>query len=1255
MFKRILIILLIAFLVPFQMYADWVPFDNNQTVKAAPKVTIISDDALATIVKIDISGFELTHFTNGTEHFQRVDLLTDAFITKEGYPALPHIAEIIAVPDQASISVEIIEMGSVHKYENINIAPARASWFEGLPESAYEKNEEAFQSQLAYPVEQAELGSPAIFRDFRISRLAVYPFRYIAATKELQAVSTITVKVSYGNGAAVNPKTTTKHGIAPSFDKIYSASILNYKEVLQSRFNGNLSGREKMLCIMPDEFTASFQEYADWKRESGTDVHISSFSDISANSSNPEIIKNHITDAYQNWEYPPTYILLVGDNGVFPRKTITYPDYSFAHEDYFVEIEGNDFFPEMMIGRFTNQGDYRMRVMINKYMKYEKEPYTANTDWFKKAICCSNNLYESQVGTKRHTAKVMLEDGGFTSVDTMMSDGNGFGGNGCTYDEGDVVAKINEGRSWLNYRGEGWSSGWNATCYNFNTSDVSSLNNGEQLTFVTSIGCGVAMFDSGGGNCFGEEWIQLGSLSSIRGGVAFVGPTSNTHTTYNNRIDKGIYEGMFREGMDTPGQALLRGKLYMYNVFGTDSWVEYHYRVFCVLGDPSLHVWKDVPLAVTVDHPTTLPIGFSQSVIEVIHTASGLPVDSAQVTITGPDVFETAFTNAQGEVVLGLSPLTTDTLTITVRGGNVIPYQSTIVVEQTAEHIGLAGTATIIDITGNTDGLINPNENCELTFALKNWGSQTAINVQATLTSLDTNVQIITTTPINFGDLTSGGSAVGSPFEIKINPNCKIGESFAVQLNITSNTNNWDYLYNNDVTGCNLRYDDFVVNDAAATVVNYRMDPGETVKLYIAIENNGFDLASSVQAILQSNDPYITVEDSLGTFGTIGVGGSSMNNNNYFVVTVDAACPMQHEGMYTLKLNTLNGFYPYHTELQFTIPVGLPQPSDYTGPDDYGYYAYSSDDSIFAQAPSYNWMDIETIGTEINVTSSDYTVSVPLPFNFKYYGIDYSELRISSDGWVAFGSGNQTSYENASLPNNDAVNCMVAAFWDDLYDNNWEDGKLFYYDDSANDRFVVSWNGIAHYGDNSDPDPETFQLVLYDPSVYPTATGDGEIVVHYKEITNGSSNTIGIENHSQDVGLQYVYNNSYALTASELLSLKAIKFTTETPVIMLADEDILENGFSSNGFVLEQNYPNPFSEYTHIKYTIPTKSNVNLNIYSVTGSLVRSFNAGEQQAGIYTVKWNGMDEAGNKVSNGVYLYRLQTENYINTKRLFLIK
>ena len=770
MFKKILIFVLVTTFIPFEMEAEWVTLVSNKSIPAAPSITIISDDLNSTVLKIELTGFDEKSFMSDNKSYKSIDLFSEIFSTDPGFPSLPYIATTLAIPDQCGLTVEVLETGMVQSFKDIYLPPSRVSWYEGKPETPYFENEAAYQSHEIFPAEYARLETPSVFRDFRVARLSVYPVRYLAATKELQVTTSITVRVNYGKGIVLNPKTTPKHAIAPSFAKLYRSFINNYQNALDKEYNGVENGRDVMLCIIPDEFTESFQVYADWKRQSGIDIHITKFSDIGANANNPDIIKNHISDAYYNWEFPPTYVLMVGDDGVFPKEIVEYPDYSFPNEDYFVEIDGDDYFPEMMVGRFTNQGDVRMQIMINKFLLYEKDPYITDTDWFKQGVCCSNNYYPSQVDTKRFAANVMIEDGGFTKVDTLMSDGDGWGSD-CTVELNDIITAINDGRSYLNYRGEGWYYGWSASCYEFSTSDVSSINNGEKFPFVTSIGCGVAMFDCPGGNSFGEEWVEMGSLTNPRGAAAFIGPTSNTHTAYNNRIDRGIYVGMFQEGMDTPGEALLRGKLYMYHVFGNDYYTQYHYKVFCVLGDPSIHIWKDVPRAVNVSYPAVMPVGDNEIDFEVTFAATGQAVANAQVCVSDDQLFFTGFTDETGHVILNMTAETEQVLTVTVRGGNVVPYQGTLGVVQLEMLVEPLGEPVIVDIDGNIDGLLNPNENGFITYTLKNWGSQTINNVQANLTITNTdNVEIITTNPVNFGNLASGGSFTGNPFQFFILP-----------------------------------------------------------------------------------------------------------------------------------------------------------------------------------------------------------------------------------------------------------------------------------------------------------------------------------------------------------------------------------------------------------------------------------------------------------------------------------------------------
>ncbi len=1248
--KKLLIILFISTAFISEMNAHWVPLNNKTTSATPPNVTILSDNSQSTVIKIDLSGFEMEDLFLGGKTFNKIDLLSEIFTSKPGYPELPYLAKVFAIPDDGGISVEVIETVEVEVFRNIHVQPARLSWIEGEPETPYDENTNAFKSADIYPKELATIEPPSVFRDFRIARLSVFPIRYIPSKNEIHAVSSITVKINYGEGEVVNPKTTPKKAIAPSFGKLYSSFIFNYQHVLDNRFNGNEDGHDVMLCIMPDNFVDSFQTYADWKTQSGTKVHITKFSDIGANSSNSGIIKNHIADAYLDWEHPPTYVLLVGDNGVFPTKTVPY-NYSYTSENFFVEIEGDDFFPEMMIGRLTNQNEYVLQVLLNKFIKYEKEPNIVDTNWFKKGICCSNNYYASQVETKRFTTDVMLVDGGFISVDTMMSDGSG--GYGCTYDVHDVINSINDGRSFVNYRGEGWVNGWYANCYSFNTLYVSNLNNGEKLPFVTSIGCGVAMFDDNGGNCFGEEWLELGTVDNPRGAVAFIGPTNNTSTKYNNRIDKGIYVGMFQEGMDTPGQALLRGKLYMYNVFGFDPKVEYHYKVYCTLGDPSIHIWKDIPEPINVSYSSPIPVGYNQTEFTITSTTSGQPVENAQVFLVSDYIYSSGYSDSTGVASIDIIPDVEQSISVTVRGGNVVPYQGTIAVVQAPEQVGPESYPVIIDSDGNMDGIINPNENCNITFTLKNWGTQTSSNVAATLTIVETEfAEMISTSPVEFGDLPSGGSFTGEPFLFHVLPECPVGQVITLELHITSNTSSWDYRYPEDVLGCELVYNSYIVNDEDAINLNknYRMDPGETVELYVSINNIGIDVAPNVTGVLSSNDPYIIIDDATGSFGTMDTNSISMNADNYFVVSIDPLCPIGYYAEYSMILNTNNGNYPYETELSFVIPISVPLPTDYTGPDAYGYYAYSNIDTIYEQAPVYEWVEINEIGEVLFVPNvTNYTRTVDLPFQFKYYGIYYDKLRISTDGWIAFGSGSQCININYSIPHLDPINCMVAPFWDDLHEGINEQAEIYYYYDPVSYKFIIEWDGIGHNEFSYDPPKEYFQVLLLNPLYNPTETGDGEIIFQYKDVSKTISNTVGIEDDSQEIGLQYVYNNDYDSTASRIADKTAIKFTTESPYMTVSVDESLSKIFEVSK--LMQNMPNPFATNTIINYTISNPTYTILEIYNSRGELIRTLHKGPQIAGNYSVIWDGTNEEGNSVRTGIYFYRIVADSSVETKKL----
>ncbi len=90
-------------------------------------------------------------------------------------------------------------------------------------------------------------------------------------------------------------------------------------------------------------------------------------------------------------------------------------------------------------------------------------------------------------------------------------------------------------------------------------------------------------------------------------------------------------------------------------------------------------------------------------------------------------------------------------------------------------------------------------------------------------------------------------------------------------------------------------------------------------------------------------------------------------------------------------------------------------------------------------------------------------------------------------------------------------------------------------------------------------------------------------------------------------------------------------------------------------FALEQNYPNPFNPETTIRYQLPIASEVKLQIYNLLGQRIVTLVDNQQPAGFYSVQWGGKDKQGYPVASGVYLYSIKAENFVQVRKLILVK
>ena len=363
------------------------------------------------------------------------------------------------------------------------------------------------------------------------------------------------------------------------------------------------------------------------------------------------------------------------------------------------------------------------------------------------------------------------------------------------------------------------------------------------------------------------------------------------------------------------------------------------------------------------------------------------------------------------------------------------------------------------------------------------------------------------------------------------------------------------------------------------------------------------------------------------------------------------------------------------------------------GPDAFGYHWIDSDSP---GGPLFNWVDITSVGTAITFTDpDDGNTAVPFPFSFSYYGTSFSgSINVCTNGWVSFTSTART-YSNLAIPSSAAPLTGMFAFWDDM--NLMNGGTVYYYDDAANNRFIIEYFNVPHYFSGG---PYTFEIIL---------RPNGTILYQYlnMDLTLVNSATIGVQDAAGAVALQVVYNATYVhnnlavLITSDLFSWMSTepafgtiapgdsesvqlrihpaglvgrdfygvqRISGNTPDIggvrvglriitgMADSKDLIPTVFA-----LRQNYPNPFNPTTQIKYDLPVQSTVGLTIYNILGQEVITLERGMMSAGYYTATWSGRNNFGAQVSSGVYFYSIEARpvdgsgTFRSIKKMLMLK
>jgi hypothetical protein len=342
------------------------------------------------------------------------------------------------------------------------------------------------------------------------------------------------------------------------------------------------------------------------------------------------------------------------------------------------------------------------------------------------------------------------------------------------------------------------------------------------------------------------------------------------------------------------------------------------------------------------------------------------------------------------------------------------------------------------------------------------------------------------------------------------------------------------------------------------------------------------------------------------------------------------------------------------------VQLGQPSTTDPLGPDSYGYYAYDNTDTQYSPAPDYDWLELDpafagTFDTHYSLGDDSSTV-IHLDFPFTFYGDEYDSLTICSNGWVSLLPTWMAEFRNWNFPSGLGPPTIIAPFWDDLkVDTRISTAiDVFSRYDVAEGRFVVEWSrtvnrynysqGVTYWKN------ETFEIIMLDPAVHATPTGDGEIIFQYWEVHDVDSDnnyaTVGIEDEGHLRGLQYTYSNDLAPAAAPLESGRAIKITTFPP----DNYNGTRSGGDQNSVRLFTPQPNPANPTTQLQFVLPSSGNVRLELYNMLGSRVALLVDGSLNQGEHRITLDG-----SSLSSGVYFIELRFAGVTRLQKLLILK
>jgi hypothetical protein len=949
--------------------------------------------------------------------------------------------------------------------------------------------------------------------------LGITPFQYNPITKELIVYKDLRVRVDFEGG--------NRHFGDDVLRNIYwepllQGHLLNYGSLPKIDFyTPERMGRSgfEYIIIVPDDpiFIAWADTIKKWRKLQGisTEVYTTTQTGSSATQ-----IETFLNNAYNTWSPRPVGFLILSD---YPSTGdvygITSPIWdSYCVSDNIYADVNNDDLPDMFHGRITAQSESQLSVMVRKFLNYERTPPTATNFYNEPLVACAwqsaGGIYNSprwfqlcgevirgffinSLG-KNPARQYAIYDGTptvggpwstATNTSTVVNYFYARGWLTSTTNPYDaawwsngsstgITNAINSGAFMVQHRDHGYEQGWGEPAYS--NSNINSLSN-DNLTFVNSHNCLTGKYNYTS-EVFAEKFHRHNVGGVPKGALGVNTPSEVSYSFVNDAYAWGMYDCLWQQFMpDYPssdiipasslypcaamnyGKYFLQSSSWPYNT--GDKVVTYN--LFHHHGDVFNPLYTQVPQNLTISHASTLVAGATSFMVTANDSAIiALTVNNEIIGVglgTGSPINITIPGQAAG-----------NTMIVTVTKVNYYRYSASVSVTASNVPYVITGKTVLNDSAGN--GQVNPGELINYGVYAKNVGGVRAGRVSGKLSETDAYMTVIRDS-VWFGTIQANDSVLSNPYyQFRAANNCPNGRVVDFSLQFKDSLNNiWTSGFSVTVYAPDIRYQSYAVTGGNGNGV---LDIGETANLIVTLKNQGGAVASNVNTRLTTTSPYLTLNDSIGNFGTISINNTATNSSDPYNVTVSSATPsgtnvqffiIITSGVYCDTLDFSILINPYLENFESTNGNFVADPASAAwqwGSPTSGPNAAYSGTKLWATILSGNYSN----NANWKLTSREFVASQNNPtlkfwhwYDFELYSgtaYDGGNVKISTDSMVTWtvlspvGGYSYTAHTSTPGVGGEQIYCGSS--------NGWQE-PVFILPVNAGQRFFIRW----HFGSDA--------------------------------------------------------------------------------------------------------------------------------------------------------------------------------------------